>query len=140
MIAPMPQTVVGAIIVDELTAPTRLLAARRTRPVELAGLWEFPGGKVEPGETPAAALRRELREELALEVHVGGEVSDRGAAWPVSDRYELRLFLATVVHGEALPGTDHDEVRWLGATELDALAWLPSDRAALAAVRRLLAG
>ena len=134
----MTRTVVGAIIVDSLSSPTRVLAARRTRPSDLSGLWEFPGGKVEPGETPASALRRELREELALEVHLGGEVSDDGGPWPVSDRYELRLYLATIVHGDALPGTDHDEVRWLTASELDSVAWLLSDRRAIPLVRELL--
>lgn len=138
MIAPMPQTVVGAIIVDSLTSPTRVLAARRTRPSELSGLWEFPGGKVESDEPAETALRRELREELALEVHLGGEVCDDGGPWPISDRYELRLFLATILHGDALPGTDHDELRWLEASELESVPWLPSDRRAIGLVRQLL--
>ena len=55
-------------IVDDLDHPTRLLAARRTEPPALAGGWEFPGGKVDPGESPLAALHREIREELGVPV------------------------------------------------------------------------
>ena len=66
--------VVAAAIVDDLARPQRLLAARRRAPAELAGGWEFPGGKVEPDETPVAALHRELREELAVSVRLGAEV------------------------------------------------------------------
>ncbi|GAA3802820.1 (deoxy)nucleoside triphosphate pyrophosphohydrolase [Nocardioides panacisoli] len=124
----MTQTVVGAILVDE----GRVCAARRTYPPELAGLWEFPGGKVHEGETPAAALRRELREELAVEATIGEQLG----TWPIDDRYELRLFLATITSGEPTPDTDHDEVRWLEADQLETVDWLPSDRAALATVAR----
>ena len=124
----MPQTVVGAILVHQ----GRVLAARRTYPPDLAGLWEFPGGKVHEGETPEQALARELREELAIQVTVGDEVG----AWPIDDRYELRLFLATITSGDPTPDADHDEVRWLSPDELDTVDWLPSDRQALPRVRQ----
>lgn len=123
--------VVGAVIVDSLADPTRVLAARRTQPVELAGSWEFPGGKVEDGEAPEAALVREVREELSAQIRVGPEVTDAGRAWPISERHELRLWLAEVVEGELTPGPDHDEVRWLAAEELGDVAWLPSDLRAI---------
>ncbi len=133
-----PRLVVGAIVVDDLAAPTRVLACRRSRPAALAGRWEFPGGKVEPGETPGAALTREVREELALTIAVGDELSEDGARWPIDERYELGLLLAVLTAGTPGPGTDHDAVRWLGPDDLESVAWLPSDAQALPALRRRL--
>ena len=69
------QLVVGAVVVDDLRQPTRFLAAQRAYPAQLRGQWEFPGGKVEPGEVPQAALARELREELDIVVKIGVEVT-----------------------------------------------------------------
>jgi 8-oxo-dGTP diphosphatase len=121
--------VVGAVVVDA----GRVLAARRSRPDEVAGLWEFPGGKVEPGEDPRAALRRELLEELDAVVSVTEELA--GSPWPISTRYVLRLYAATLVSGEPAPGADHDAVTWLRPDRLDDLDWLPADRLALDSVR-----
>jgi len=132
------QVVVGAVLVDVPDSPSRVLAARRRcGPAEPNGRWEFPGGKVEPGEEPADALRRELAEELALDAVVTTEVGD-GTGWVISDRFVLRLFAAHIVAGAATPGPDHDAVRWLGAEELDSVDWLDSDRAALPLVRKFL--
>lgn len=124
--------VVGAVIVRD----GRVLAARRTRPAELAGQWEFPGGKVEEGENLSEALVRELQEELNSTISVLDEVRDAGSPWRISDKHVLQLFLATVVAGEPTPGADHDLLRWLLPGRLDDVAWLPSDRLALPAVRR----
>lgn len=124
--------VVGAVIVRD----GRVLAARRTRPAELAGQWEFPGGKVEEGENLSAALVRELKEELNSTINVLDEIRDAGSPWRISDKHVLQLFLATVVAGEPTPGEDHDELRWLLPVHLGEVAWLPSDRLALPAVRR----
>jgi 8-oxo-dGTP diphosphatase len=124
--------VVGAVIVRD----GRVLAARRTRPVDLAGQWEFPGGKVEEGENLEEALARELKEELNSTISVMGEVVDGGAPWRIGDKHVLRLFLATVVTGEPTAGEDHDQLRWLLPSDLGEVAWLPSDQLALPAVRR----
>lgn len=124
--------VVGAVIVRD----GRVLAARRTRPAELAGQWEFPGGKVEEGENLSEALVRELQEELNSTIRVLGEVRDPGSPWRISDKYVLQLFLAAVVAGEPTPGPDHDQLRWLLPGRLGEVAWLSSDRLALPAVRR----
>ena len=66
----------------------RYLAARRTRPTDVAGLWEFPGGKVEPGETEEEALVREIREELGVEIAVGERIPGE---WPLRDDLVLHL-------------------------------------------------
>ena len=130
-----PRIVVGAVIVEG----GRVLAARRTRPDNLANFWEFPGGKVEDGEDPRDALVREIREELSASVAIAAEVSGAGAAWRISEKYVLRLYLASVVRGTLRPGADHNLLRWLAPDELEAINWLPSDRAALPAVRAALA-
>ena len=127
---------VGAVIIDR----GRVLAARRTRPLSLAGRWEFPGGKVEPGEDPTAALQREIAEELDLSITVGVELPGPGDGWPISPAYVLRLFSCTVSGDRAATaGPDHDQFRWLGPTELDSVTWLPADRQALSAVAAYLA-
>jgi 8-oxo-dGTP diphosphatase len=120
--------VVAAALVDDLGAPTALLAARRSRPVELAGMWEFPGGKVDPGETPVEALHRELSEELGVEVELGDEVvgPDDGG-WIITDRHVMRLWLARVAAGEPEPLVEHDELRWLRRGELMDVPWLTGD-------------
>jgi len=111
---------VGAAIVRD----GRVLAARRTAPASAAGRWEFPGGKVEPGESDAESLVREIDEELGVEITVDGWLAGEQ---PVGEAFLLRVALATVVHGEPTP-TEHDRVRWLGADELDEVDWLEADR------------
>lgn len=111
--------VVGAAILRA----GRVLAARRTFPAEAAGRWEFPGGKVEPGETPDAALVREVAEELGCTVAVLGWLPDKVA---IGDRHLLTVAVCELVSGEPDP-TEHDEVRWLGPDELGSVDWLEPD-------------
>ncbi|MFG2193060.1 (deoxy)nucleoside triphosphate pyrophosphohydrolase [Streptomyces sp. NPDC048639] len=123
--------VVGGAVLDG----GRLLAARRSAPPELAGRWELPGGKLEPGETPEAALVRELREELGVEVEPLVRVP---GAWPLKPGYVLWVWTARLVAGEPRPLEDHDELRWLTPDRVDEVDWLDQDRPAVAEAVRLL--
>ncbi len=124
------QTVVGAAIIRD----GRVLAARRTAPPEAAGRWEFPGGKVEPGEDPDDALVREISEELGLTVAVTRWLDP---TVPISAAYELRVAVCTAGAGKPVP-TEHDRVTWLGIGELDDVDWLEPDLPFLADVREAL--
>jgi 8-oxo-dGTP diphosphatase len=125
--------VVGAAIVES----GLLLAARRTTPPESAGRWEFPGGKVEAGETATAALLREVTEELGCHV-----VVDRwlDGAQPIGTSYVLHVAVCRIAVGSPRPGDDHDELRWLAPDDLDGLDWLEPDRPFLPALRPFLLG
>ncbi|HEX6149856.1 (deoxy)nucleoside triphosphate pyrophosphohydrolase [Nocardioides sp.] len=114
------QRVVGAAIVQD----GRVLAARRTTPAAAAGRWEFPGGKVEPGEPPEAALEREIAEELGCRISVGAWLPGVVA---IGDRYELVVATCTLLEGEPTP-VEHDATRWLAAGQLEAVDWLEPDR------------
>lgn len=125
----MRQTVVAAAIMRD----GRVLACRRTHPPEAAGRWELPGGKVEPGETPEAALVREIGEELGCLVEVrewlDAVVPIPGPSGAAS--HELHAALCRVTAGEVRP-REHDQVRWLAPEELDEVDWLEPDRPFLA--------
>jgi mutator protein MutT len=133
---PVPDSdvlVVGAALVRH----GRVLATRRTHPASAAGRWEFPGGKVEPGESPQEAAVREVREELRCEVAVTGVLE---GAQPIKPGYTLQVVLAELADGEPVPH-EHDAMRWLGPEELDEVDWLEPDVPFLDELReRLLDG
>ncbi|MHC9294246.1 (deoxy)nucleoside triphosphate pyrophosphohydrolase [Mycobacterium sp. LTG2003] len=116
------------VVAGALISGAALLVAQRDRPAALAGLWELPGGKVAAGESDAAALVRELREELGVEVTVGARL---GADVALSPTMTLRAYRVSLTAGSPQPH-DHRALRWVGADELDGLAWVPADRAWLA--------
>jgi 8-oxo-dGTP diphosphatase len=124
--------VVGGALIHQ----GRVLAARRSAPAEVAGRWEFPGGKTEPGETQQQALERELFEELGVRARA---LSRLPGEWPIRAGLVLRIWAAELVEGEPQPLEDHSELRWLGPDELSAVDWLEHDREVLPEVARLLA-
>ncbi|GAA3199829.1 (deoxy)nucleoside triphosphate pyrophosphohydrolase [Actinocorallia longicatena] len=122
--------VVGAAIIDG----GRLLAAQRALPASLAGGWELPGGKVDPGESDEAALVRECREELDVTVKLLDRI---GGDWPLSENSVLRVWTARLVEG-APRALEHSELRWLDDGALLDVAWLPGDLPVVEAVRPYL--
>ena len=122
--------VVGAAIVRR----GRVLATRRTHPPEARGTWEFPGGKVEPGESPQDAVVREVREELGCGIKVIGELDGEQ---PIKPGYALRVLLAELTDVDPVPH-EHDALRWLGPEELDDVAWLGPDVPFLTELREVL--
>ncbi|SNR63192.1 (deoxy)nucleoside triphosphate pyrophosphohydrolase [Blastococcus mobilis] len=128
--------VVGAAIVDE----GRVLVAQRSGgPYD--GLWEFPGGKVERGESDLAALVREIAEELGVEVvpqtFVGEVLLDGVVGGGAPGSSTLRVWSARLGGGTPV-AHEHAALRWVRADELEALDWIPADRPLLPAVRTLL--
>ncbi|MFC6705091.1 (deoxy)nucleoside triphosphate pyrophosphohydrolase [Flexivirga alba] len=125
--------VVGAVLVRDGT----VLAAQRGPSMALSGHWEFPGGKVEQGESPQEALVRELREELLCDIAVGDRVET------TSHQYDfgivtLTTYLATLEAGEP-QATEHAELRWIPVADLHSVEWAPADVPAVERIMQLLA-
>ena len=114
--------VVAGVLRD---ARGRILLARRTEGRELAGLWEFPGGKVEPGETPEAALVRELREELSVEATVGAAIIC--VDWAMPDKL-LLLDVREVAHQGVPRGVEGQALAWVPLHKLGDYPMPPADR------------
>ena len=111
--------VVGAAIVRDGS----VLAAERSYPADVAGRWEFPGGKVRRGEPPEAALVREIAEELSCVVTVDSWLAPVVA---IDDRHALRVALCRPLSGDPVP-TEHRSIRWLALDDLDHVDWLDPD-------------
>lgn len=126
----MAIVVAGAVIDGD-----KLLIAQRSTPVELAGQWELPGGKVVEGESEPQALARELREELGIEV----AVDSRLGADVVVGNLVLRAYRARLDGGVPHPH-EHLALRWVTADELDTVEWVPADGGWIPALRAALVG
>lgn len=120
--------VVGAAI----TQGHRCLVAQRGPHGSLAGKWEFPGGKVEPGESPSAALAREIAEELGLEIRVG-ELLGSGTATVGTRLIALDVYAAAVTAG-SLSLREHAQITWATADDLPNFDWAEADVPCLAPV------
>lgn len=125
------RVIVGAAIVED----GRVLACERSDPPEVAGKWEFPGGKVEPGESEEEALIRECEEELGVLVAVGERIGQDVTLG--HGRSVLRVYLATLLKGQPVP-LEHSEIRWLSESQLGDVPWLPADAPIVEALRARL--
>jgi 8-oxo-dGTP diphosphatase len=123
--------VVGTAILRGRT----LLAQQRAYPAAAAGLWELPGGRVEPGESDAAAVRRECHEELGVDVTVGAAI---GPDVALPGGKLLRVYRAGLADDAHPHPHDHAALRWLTAGQLGSVPWLPADQVLLPALRRAL--
>ncbi|MCJ0894025.1 (deoxy)nucleoside triphosphate pyrophosphohydrolase [Rhodococcus sp. ARC_M5] len=120
----MSGTPTAVVVAAALTHEGTLLLAQRTRPPELAGLWELPGGKVEPGESEDAALARELREELGVECSIGAALS---GDVDLAGGLVLRAYRATLVSGTPA-ALEHSALRWVDAAMLPTMDLVDADR------------
>lgn len=130
----MSGVVVAAAILDDLCAPKRVLAAERSYPEQWRGFFEFPGGKTEPGESPEQALRRELREELSVEIELGERLS---GSWPAHGGFDMYVYLATLALGShPTRSKAHLSLKWADLEAPQDLRWLPADYPILAAIQK----
>lgn len=122
--------VVGAVVVID----NKVLSAQRGPTMSLPGMWEFPGGKIEPGETPRDALVREMKEELLCTVEICEEVAS------TRHEYDFGFVTLTTFYSKLVEGqpqlTEHSDIRWIEATELDSVEWAPAD---IPAVQKVIA-
>lgn len=123
--------VVGAVIWQN----GKILCAQRGPGKNLSYLWEFPGGKIEKGESPQEALKREIREEMHCELEVGEQLEH------TVHEYDFGVVHLTTFHCQLLNGmpvlTEHNEIKWLAPSELSNLEWAPADIPAVKALAKM---
>jgi 8-oxo-dGTP diphosphatase len=120
--------VVGAVILRD----NLILCAHRGPDAALAGSWEFPGGKIEAGESPREALVREIEEELRADITVGEHVATTTHGYPFGE-VTLTTFFCEL-HSEDLTLTEHAAITWLPPERLTELDWAPADVPAVRAI------
>jgi len=116
--------VVAAVICDSIENPSKIFATARGYG-EFKGGWEFPGGKIEEGESPEQALKREIMEELDTEISVGELIHTIEYDYP-DFHLSMDCFWCEVVSGD-LVLKEHEAAKWVTKNELDSVDWLPAD-------------
>lgn len=126
----MPAAPAVLVVAAAIIHRHQVLAGQRAYPPELAGRWEFPGGKVEPGESPQAALVREIDEELGLPVQVHEQLGEDVLIGPITRRpARLRLYRCSLSEPDRQPTDKHyNALQWMGSASLAALPWLVTNR------------
>lgn len=113
--------VVGAVIIEK----GKILCAQRGRNMSLPLLWEFPGGKIEAGESPKEALQREIKEEILCKIEVGEQVEHTVYEYDFGI-VNLTTFECKLIEGRPIL-TEHESIKWLEPQELSLLDWAPAD-------------
>lgn len=130
--------VVAALIFRTSPQGSRSVFATQRGYGDWKGFWEFPGGKVESGETPQTALQREIREELATQISVGEKITTIEYDYPTF-HLSMQCFACEVVSGK-LELLEHENAAWLTAENLRSVKWLPADELILDKIEILLQG
>ena len=122
--------VTGAVLIKN----NKVLAAKRGPEMSLPGYWEFPGGKIEQGESPEESLKRELQEELLCDAVVGRRITT------TEHEYDFGIVVLSTYYCTLLDRepelTEHAEIRWVAPEELSALDWAPADIPAVQLITR----
>ena len=127
--------VVAAIICNDMERKNKIFATARGYG-DLKGGWEFPGGKIEPGETPQQALKREIMEELSTEIKVGELIDTIEYDYPTF-HLSMDCFWAELITGQ-LELKEAEAAKWLTKDQLESVAWLPADITLIDKIRQYM--
>lgn len=123
------------VVAALITADNKIFATQRGYGEYKDG-WEFPGGKIEPGETPQNALAREIKEELDTDISVGDLLTTIEYDYP-KFHLSMQCFWCSISDGTPVL-KEHEAARWLSADQLDDVAWLPADKTIIGMIRESL--